>query len=87
MLASNLGMNLEYLETDKNSILAGGSYLIKDAMVNGRKIDLHHVRYALITEGPKAFYIVEVSYSPEIDASFEVWKELQNMISSFRVLP
>ena len=86
ILGSNLGLNLEKLTADEGSILTGGTYIFRDVKIGQKKTDIQYSRYYHLTEGPIAFYVVEIGYSSATGSSIERWEDLQKMVDSFRII-
>ncbi|MBI5213330.1 MAG: hypothetical protein HY957_08160 [Nitrospirae bacterium] len=86
LITSNMGQFIEQIRADNKTILIGGSYLMEDAEINGKRKDIHFYRWGLLTESKKAFYLVEIAYSPETGDSPEIWREMRSLMESFRVI-
>ena len=70
---------------DERSILSGLSETLTNVKVDGAPGDLRIDRWFFITEGPGAFYMIEIAYSPQTNESADTWTDLSHMMTSFRV--
>lgn len=84
-MGAQVGLMTDRLVANKDSILLGMSINLKQVTIDGRDTDVRIDRWMLFTETTQRFYLVEIAFSPETEDSIEVWKELRQMIDSFRV--
>ena len=84
-LASTMGLAVDRLVADEQSILAGISLTLHQVNLNGRLGDLRIDRWMLLAENKDRFYLVEIAYSPQTTGSIQVWEELRALMDSFHV--
>ncbi len=85
MLTSAMGLAVDRLVADEQTILAGISLTLHQVKINGQLKDLRIDRWMLVTESQDHFYLVEIAYSPQTTGSIQIWEELRALMDSFRV--
>lgn len=85
ILAGN-SIYIDRLVADEKTVLAGGSLLVENAIVNGKTSQFRIDRLILITESSAAYYMVDIGFSPNTDNSLQVWEDLRESLNSFKVL-
>jgi hypothetical protein len=80
------GVNSIVANPDSQYVFEQVSWELKNVLVEERNTDLTLQRWALFAEGDEFYYILEVQYVPAADQSVQVWDDLQNYLSAFRVI-
>ncbi len=83
--AGNFGFGVDKLVADENTILAAVTGNFERVNIDGRQKDFRVDRWMLMTERAERYYIVEVAYSPQTSSSVEVWRQLRQMMDTFRI--
>jgi hypothetical protein len=86
LAAPALGLNVDHLVANEQSILTGVSVVLNNAKVNGQKKDFQVNRWVLFVENKERYFQVEIAYSPQVDPSIKIWEELRRVLSSFKVI-
>ncbi len=84
-LASTMGLAVDRLVADEQTILAGISLTLHQVKINGQLKELRIDRWMLLAESSNSFYLVEIAYSPQTTSSIQIWEELRALMDSFRV--
>ena len=79
-LSSAMGLTVDHLVADEQSIFAGVSLSLERVKIDDRIKDFRVDRWMLLTENQEAFYLVEIAYSPQAARSIKVWEELQALL-------
>lgn len=85
-LAPSLGLNVDHIAANDQSILSGSSLSLQRVRMKGRTLDLQFSRWYLFAESKEKYFLVEIGYSPQIDSSINVWEQLRRVLDSFRVI-
>jgi hypothetical protein len=80
------GVNSIVSDPDSRFVFEQVTWQLMNVQVDGHNVDLALQRWALFAEGDQEYYIVEVQYVPASDQSVQVWDDLQNYLSAFRVI-
>ena len=80
------GVNTLIANPDSLYVFEQVSWELKGVSVADQKTDLSLQRWALFTEGPDRYYIVELQYVPAAGQSMQVWDDLQAYLAAFRVI-
>lgn len=80
------GVNSIIANPDSRYVFEQVTWQLENVRIEGQRTDLALQRWALFAEGDDHYYIVEVQYVPAVGQSVQVWDDLQNYISSFRVI-
>ncbi len=80
------GVNELVANPDSQYVFEQVSWALKNVKVDGQQTDMTLQRWALFSEGPDQFYIVELQFVPATGQSAQVWDDLQAYMSAFRVI-
>ncbi|UUF16718.1 MULTISPECIES: hypothetical protein [Flavobacterium] len=81
-----LGLNVDKLVANEKQILAGTEITLNNIKLNKQISKFQNKKWIMFTENEKYFFIVEISYSPQISSSTDLWDNLQDTLNSFTLL-
>lgn len=84
-ISTTIGLNVDHLVADEQSILMGGSLSLERVKIDEHIKDLRIDRWILLAENQERFYLVEIAYSPQTAGSIQVWEELRALMKSFHI--
>jgi len=85
-LVTSMGLAVDHIAANDQSILSGASVTLHRVRVKGQSIDFQLSRWVLFTESKEKYFVVEIAYSPQIDSSIGVWEQLRRVLDSFKVI-
>ncbi|WKL47909.1 hypothetical protein Q1W71_23540 [Flavobacterium pectinovorum] len=81
-----LGLNIDKLVANEKQILAGTEITLNNVKFNKQISKFQNKKWIMVTENEKYFFIIEISYSPQISSSTDLWDNLQDTLNSFTLL-
>ena len=81
-----LGLNADKLVANENQILVGSEITLNNVNVKKRIISFQNKKWMTFTENEKYFFVIEISYSPQVSSSTSLWDDLQETLNSFTIL-
>ncbi len=85
-MSNAMGLNADKLVANENQILSGGEITLNNVKIKKKIISFQNKKWMMFTENEKYFYIIEISYSPQISSSTDLWDDLQDTLNSFTIL-
>ena len=86
VFSSSFGMNISKMVADKNAVLMGVNSLLENILIGGVPQDIEINRFTHFSENDDYFFVIEVSHSPQANKNTLQWKELSDVMESFRIL-
>jgi hypothetical protein len=81
-----MGLSSDKLVANNNQILSGAELTLKNVKVGNKILELQSKKWFMLTENDKYFFVIELSYSPQISSSTNLWDDLQETLNSFTLL-
>jgi hypothetical protein len=85
-LSTALGLNADKLVANETQILGGSEITLNNVKVKDRIISFQNKKWMTFTENEKYFFVIEISYSPQVSSSTSLWDDLQETLNSFTIL-
>ena len=79
-------INQMIAEEDSGFVITQSSATYDRIRMEGQETTFTLESWILFAEGEKAYYVVEISYTPQSGQSIQVWEDLQTYMDSFRVI-
>lgn len=81
-----LGLNSDKLVANNNQILSGAELTLENVKMGSKILEIQSKKWLMFTENDKYFFVIELSYYPQISSSTNLWDDLQETLSSFTLL-
>jgi len=81
-----LGLNSDKLVANNNQILIGAEQTLENIKFSDKISELQSKKWLMFAENDKFFFVIELSYHPQISSSINLWDDLQEILNSFTVL-
>jgi hypothetical protein len=83
---TNSNMFTDKLVAVEDEILVGTEIELTNVIIANRTSDFNSKKYMVFTENEKFFYVIEITYSPQVNSSIALWDDLQEYLNSFTLL-
>ncbi len=85
-LSAVFGSNTDKLVATEKQILTGTEMKLNNVLVNNALSTYINKKWYLFTQNDNYFFLIEISYPPQLSESINRWDELQEILNSFTIL-
>lgn len=81
-----LGLNTDKLVANEKQILAGAELNLNNVRIKNIISNFQNKKWLMFTENKHYFFVIEISYSPQISSTTDLWDNLQDALNSFTLI-
>jgi hypothetical protein len=81
-----LGLNTDKLVANEKQILAGAEMNLNNVRIKNTISNFQNKKWLMFTENEQYFFVIEISYSPQISSTTDLWDNLQDALNSFTLI-